>query len=343
MVDRRSPGLSPYRAAQVRARQAQGVLRRQAGNEVVVALRRFADDLQRGVARLPVGERGALEAASVIRRMADDLERALTEITGRYRGLAFKRVQEIWSRAGARVAAASEALGAIALAGGVPIPAIETVAAFETVGGAHHWRTLIQRYVGAAAESANSIVREGLVRNISPEVLARRLRPYISGAEPFHQAFGGLEGLTLTDLRQVNPNAAGALRYNTRRIAISETHNARFEAEVQSFARDPFVRAVFWRLAPDRGALDGPDECDVLAAEDFYGLGPGTYPVDKVPAPPHPFDRCETVPATQDEPAPKPRGIPLQRNPARARVPGEVTRDRAGAIRERAARALREI
>jgi hypothetical protein len=88
-------------------------------------------------------------------------------------------------------------------------------------------------------------------------------------------------------------------------------HNAAHEASVQAAREAPMVEAMEWTLAEDRGRTDVPDECDVLALTDYYGLGPGIYPVDSVPPPPHPFDRCLAIPVIRDPETwndPKPEG-----------------------------------
>jgi hypothetical protein len=71
-------------------------------------------------------------------------------------------------------------------------------------------------------------------------------------------------------------------------------------------------------LSPFRGALDGPDVCDALAINDFYGLGPGVYPITAVPPPSHPFCRCERVPLLRaPELAVEPKPDPARRRGAR--------------------------
>jgi hypothetical protein len=61
-----------------------------------------------------------------------------------------------------------------------------------------------------------------------------------------------------------------------------------------------------------------------LAENDFYGLGPGVYPVHAVPLPPHPFDRCERVPITR----PLERANDPKPAPGRQTSKIEVSRDK---------------
>lgn len=333
MPNRRLPTRESYRRAQVAARNAELAIEARQAREIAAAMRHYGDELARGIARLPGGERGVRESVALMRRSADRLEREIARLTGEGRTLGFEKIQEIWTKAGldvARIEGVPEAL-----LGAVRAPPVSLLGAYEAVGGANHWRTLIPRYVANAAEEANAIVRGALLQGVSPEQLARRLRPYVSGAEPFHKAFKEMEGVDLRQLKAHDRQAARALNYNARRIAVSETHNARSEAEVQHFINDPLVRAVAWRLAPDRGSVEGGDECDVLATEDFYGLGPGIYPVDQVPITPHPFDRCERVPITQDEPSENRLGMKPLKGSHEAKLPRGLTETRADRLRER--------
>jgi hypothetical protein len=51
----------------------------------------------------------------------------------------------------------------------------------------------------------------------------------------------------------------------------------------------------------------------------MYGLGPGVFPLDAVPLPPHPYDRCERTPRTRpwmEAGEPKPRKLKRLLDPA---------------------------
>ena len=163
------------------------------------------------------------------------------------------------------------------------------------------------------------------------------------GAEPFHKAFGPLKEIDLRNIRPTGPlrGAARRMNFNARRIAFSELHNARQEAELTAFAFDPLVYAIRWTLSTYRGPTAVPDECDALAQTDFYGLGPGIFPMDRVPFPPHPFDKCERVPLVlnrKDLKAGKQRefGTPLKSDPATTSLPAKIPRR----SRERVRRSL---
>ena len=313
MVERRRSS-SAYRRAQLAARAREGALSATTARAVSQALRAYADDLAKILSSFPAGELSAsltTKRITLLNKTALRLERRITRAIASHRNISFNTVQKIWRKAGLEAAEA----GGVArgLLGAVRRPPITLLGAFESVGGAH-WKTLIKGYTQAGALEVNQLVSRALLEGVTPEILARRLRPYVQGAQPLIKAFGGLG---FDPRRLVDPTLRGAARrmnYNARRISISEIHNARAEAEVQHFIADPLVGSVFWRLAPDRGPTARPDQCDILASENLYDLGPGVFPVDAVPLTPHPFDRCERVPKVRPvSQAGRPKRIGLQR------------------------------
>jgi len=237
------------------------------------------------------------------------------KITEQGRALTFAEVYAIWSETAIKIAK-MEGLDP-ALLGAIRNPPLTMLGAYEGLGHpSTSWRSLIPEYARAAGDDVDQIVTRAIAEGIGPDKLARRLRPYVKGAEPFNKALGPLlkeQGINLSTFRGTFSDSARQMVHNSSRIAFSELHNTRGEAEAQSFALDPMVRTVAWRLAPDRGTLSGPDECDALAFSDFYGLGPGVYPVSDVPSPPHPWDRCERVPNVGTaEQAGQPKPLPAR-------------------------------
>lgn len=192
---------------------------------------------------------------------------------------------------------------------------------------------------------------------VGQEELARRLRRYVTGSEKFAPLFTEVPTQQGTvaklDLRKIPKEDLGATQqmvHNARRIAFSEPHNARAEAEIGHMRTDPFVEAVRWTLSPVRSTVGwaAPDECDYLAVNNVWGLGPGIYPVDRVPPPPHPWDRCEKMPVLRP-PArmehPKPHGFEPKRDSVvdGGDIPNErrVTPAAAERIRQNAWEAIR--
>ena len=279
-----------YREAQVAARVRLLAIEAREADLILRALRAFVADL---MVAARAGNLSAEVSARVVQGTANRLAARITAATAQGRSVAFADLLTIWQEASLAVAAARHV--PTNLMGGVRNPPLTMLGAYESVGGPTAWRTLVRGYAGDAAAEAGAVVREALVTGMGPDELARRLRRYVVGSEPFDAAFGD----TGVDLRRVPArfrDSARAMRHNAERIAFSELGNARHEAEVGMFQADPLVAAVRWTLSPNRGTLTQPDECDYLAITDWYSLGPGVYPVHRVPPKPHPWDRCETLP-----------------------------------------------
>lgn len=282
MADRRTAPL-PYRQAQRAAREIERRLLREVGANIDRALRQAADRLTNLLVRLPDGapevRRAALERSlDIIQRQRQELATKVLRATQEGREASFRDVLATWQDA---TAAAAKAVGIPnATLGAVLVPRVTQLAAFEATGGARLFRTLVARAADDGFQRVNDLIRGAIAEGKSFDSLAKALRPFVRGAVE-----GGAGDAA--DLAA----AFRTVRFNATRIAYSEIHNARAEAEVQHFVADPLVRAVAWRLSPDRGTLRGPDACDTLAETDFYGLGAGVYPVTSVPLPPHPFDR----------------------------------------------------
>lgn len=301
MTRRTAP--SSYRLAQRQARAIERDLLARVAGELDRALLQSTQRLEALLLRLtgttPEARLRALHAAADVfqyqrQRLVQQMEQALAA----GRTTSYHDIVAAWQDAAKR---AAQAVGLPnAALGAVLTPRTTLLAVYENVGGAKLFRSLLSRAAADGFQAVNDILRAGILEGKSFEVLARELRPFVKGA-----VTGGADG-------EVTSAAAfRTVRFNATRIAYSEIHNARAEAEVQHFALDPLIEAVAWRLSPDRGTLRGPDACDALAENDFYGLGAGVYPVDAVPLPPHPFDRCERVPITRgldraNEPKPTP-------------------------------------
>lgn len=81
----------------------------------------------------------------------------------------------------------------------------------------------------------------------------------------------------------------------SRLIAIHEINSAYHESNALSLVRSRVVEHVRWFTSGRHAGLhSSPDECDVCEQADWYGLGPGIYPVEYVPALLHPRCQCGT-------------------------------------------------
>jgi len=88
-------------------------------------------------------------------------------------------------------------------------------------------------------------------------------------------------------------------RYHAERIARTEIARAWADGFFTQNQNDPDVIAYRWRLSSRHLT---PDICDVHAKADLFGLGPGTYPKDRVPPQPsHPHCTCHFEQVFQGE------------------------------------------
>jgi hypothetical protein len=90
----------------------------------------------------------------------------------------------------------------------------------------------------------------------------------------------------------INPNTKGGVSYAAKRLARTEINNAYHAQSIDSARDKPWVTGTEWRLSNSHPT---PDRCNEYAAAD-NGLGRGVWPVERVPAKPHPQCLCYTVP-----------------------------------------------
>jgi len=308
-----------YRAGLFRARQRFGALEIANARAILTAITEYADTLADRLKSLPAGSDVQLATAAtelVNRRAAQRLTDRIIAAIAEDRAISFADTLGIWRATSERVFHLQRIPGAAL--GVVRAPPVTLLGAFEEINGARAWRTVLQGHIGGGAQEAQGIIRQGLQLGMDSETLARRLRAYVVGSEPFEKLFTKVPGPAGTilslDLRTVPRAVQGQAKlmvYNSRRLAYSELANARHEANLQHFAADPLIYAVRWLTSPDRGTARLPDQCDVLRDSDFYGMGRGLYPLTGVPPLPHPFDRCLQEPVVRsvqdaDEPKPDP-------------------------------------
>lgn len=218
-------------------------------------------------------------------------------------------------------------------------PTAAVVASYGSLLATGTWRASLRVAVNQMAMEVIALVKslKTATPSLSGSVVQDSLRRYIVEEESFQHVFGSNEVVIPAAIK----GAAGDILFQTERIAFSEVQIARGDAETHQFIADPFVESVKWTLSPDRGPTGGPDECDILAEVDFFGLGAGIFPVKNIPQPPHPFDRCEKVPqlrplAQYEDPKPDPALQLLQE---------DLTRlfSRHGVMTDRAVERAREV
>jgi hypothetical protein len=209
--------------------------------------------------------------------------------------LTAERVAELHARA--TIGLAGEAMVGAAMSG-VGTRAAQAVLARPELAEA--FRTI--RRSGAA--DVNRIIKRALVRGQSSSVLERQLRMYIGAPGSLLEG----DAVLLRDLRKIGyatlrefglpedpellreiRKEAATIRGKAQLIARTEIMGAQHEAHVESAARSPVVAGLRVTLS---GRHPAPDQCDIAAEVDFYGLGPGVYPPDRAPSRFHPRCLC---------------------------------------------------
>ena len=279
-----------YLAAVYAARQVAYAANLAQARQLAAAMTAYAERLTAGIARLPPdAQLAARDSSAIVRAAAQELEARIARNVATGADVTFSRTFAIWQRAAAKVHASAlpgAALGALQ-------PGNLTMAATGTSAStAATFRTLIAGHTRAAQEEVSAIVRSALLSGASNDSVAQALRPYVLGRDKAPPLLAPY----IAEQPIARRGAAYAMEFNARRIAFSEMHTARREAEVEHFKRDPLIAFGRWTLSPNRGKTRLPDACDALAGLDWYGLGVGIYPLRQVPLPPHPFDRCEVIP-----------------------------------------------
>lgn len=78
-------------------------------------------------------------------------------------------------------------------------------------------------------------------------------------------------------------------RHQAKVVARTETIAGYRQGYYESLYGEEWCKGIRWTLSPTHPK---PDICDVIAGQDFYGLGPGGYPMGQAPDHPHPNCLC---------------------------------------------------
>ena len=83
--------------------------------------------------------------------------------------------------------------------------------------------------------------------------------------------------------------------YNAQRLLRTAMNHMFYVQNVSNAKNNPYAEAMHWELSAEHGTRQvdrfGEDECDDYANSDYYNLGQGNFPPDKVPVP-HPNCLC---------------------------------------------------
>lgn len=166
--------------------------------------------------------------------------------------------------------------------------------------GSAEFRSLLARRIRQDVFPViDKVITSAAASGVGPGTLSREIAQILAADNPALLAHLPSRSTLHRGVGQINYARLGvapadvaplrSLLYDARRIAVSEVNNSLREANAVAMVESPLVSAAQWQLS---GRHHDPDECDVLADTDFYGLGPGFYPPDAFPAAPHPHCGC---------------------------------------------------
>ena len=184
----------------------------------------------------------------------------------------------------------------------VPDLAVKLMMVRRGLGLATTFRTLSNRRVTQAAADVDRLLISAVARGQSERSLRHELAVILGGNDPRlletlrHLGPGGgrtreaiKSGIILSD---VEMKAAKRLLSDSRRIAQSEINTAYTESDTVASMRSQVIAYMIWLLSAIHSSLSSaPDVCDVLAEQDWYGLGAGGFPPEAFPGPPHAYDQ----------------------------------------------------
>lgn len=196
---------------------------------------------------------------------------------------------------------------------------------------AKNYQSIIKRNMQHVADQIDDFINSAILRGVSSDRAAAQLAADFVGRN--HPELKDLitdKGLTKAainaaiendELSLMSIDDAKKAYYDAKRIMVTETNSAYRTADIVSQKRSPVVKASKWQLSGRHDAIyPGPgagDECDIFAKMDFFGLGPGIYPVGNMPSHPHPHCQCLSVSVVLDDPSKwgEDAGVPTQKPP----------------------------
>lgn len=147
------------------------------------------------------------------------------------------------------------------------------------------------RVASTAQTELRVLVENGIMRGQSSYQAALE---YIQQGKPVPAALDlGLQARQAAKLAAkaeallVNPS--GDVLYAAHRVLRTEMNRAYVESNVACLAQHPDVIGIRYLLSPLHPKTD---ICDLYAAANLYGLGPGVYPPNELPYPAHPNTLC---------------------------------------------------
>lgn len=275
------------RRASQQARNGMKELDRQALEQLALYYARAADEVRGQIYaaadagdRVPEARLRLLLAAieEVIQRLGEQRNALLQDAIGEAAALG---VRPYTAQGAAAVGGAQEVLGAAAAAR-ISEAAVQFVVEFRQADGLNLSERLWRLDQGAK-EALQRAIASAVIRGESAARAAQALA--LQGRSIPGLAKGGQAG-HVAKLADILVSRDGGELWKAERVLRTEINRAHGEAFMAGAIETPGFAGFRFLLSP---AHPEPDICDLLAAQNIHGLGPGVYPTRELtPWPAHP-------------------------------------------------------
>lgn len=278
------PVVSAYNAALLAARQAGVTIGTQAQRRLDRALLTVAKNM--GVIAAAGG--GGAKRADVLKRQAlgmiEGLERALTTDVVAAQGLTVKTLVDIHKSVAVDLAKryGTDAGLMAARFDDVQVRALGALAARGA--NAANFKSLMKYHLQDGVADIDRLIDAGVASGVAPDRLAKEIGDLLTKRAATNAASWA---------PTMNVAGLNTIRYDARRIAVTEINNALREANRQNLLAAGIVRAAKWQLSGAHAGLpSSPDRCDDMANTPGVDGQPGYYTIEAWPLAPHPHCGC---------------------------------------------------
>jgi hypothetical protein len=189
----------------------------------------------------------------------------------------------------------------------VATDAYEQVFLRRSLGMTNSYKTF-SRYPLAYRDMVERATGQALLRGDAPREVAQGVMQGLAGGDPYLRQIaeqygvrGGLRRHARASGSRFDREASIVARRigsDALRIARSEPQAAYWESQRLASLENPISGGKQIHLSERHPE---PDVCDLLVRADIYGLGPGCYPAEYLPVPPHPHCLCYLTDLIRDE------------------------------------------
>lgn len=261
----------------------------------------FIEDIERDLKREIITSDRAEKLARIIAKKMEDLSAALATVLDKEKDRMI-RLGIIGHENGVNQAAKAVGVSVSVNFDAIPERVLELMMRRRGFSTSANFKSVINRGLKSAASDIDRFLSSAVARGVSSTRAHRELAGILVQNDPILVELlkdGKLyksevnravrEGvIDLADYK----NARSAL-YDSRRIMVTENNTAFREADLQAAWESPVVEFKRWVVSGRHYGLPStPDVCTMWHEMDLFGYGEGIFPIQNLPAPPHPFCGC---------------------------------------------------